>query len=233
MKLLMICTFVVLAGAFYVMSGGADFDAEATRLARIESSMKPKGIEIKAKPEPTVQSPAEQRGLTEITLTQDAAPAPVTMRAVEQIIRTELPQVNAPARPTEPVETAPLAVIEDTARSAEQEATAPSAEEDTITPSAVEPEEILPSLVDNQIVVTPLDVSDEVITLPAGSDIRAVSGDRVNLREGPGTNYSVIDQLVRGDKVEVLQDEGEGWVKLRPVGGGTIGWMASFLLTDG
>ena len=88
-------------------------------------------------------------------------------------------------------------------------------------------------MVDNQIVVTPLDINDEVITLQDGSDIRAVSGDRVNVRDGPGTNYSVVNQLVRGDKVEVLQDAGDGWVKLRPVDGGPVGWIASFLLTEG
>ena len=66
-----------------------------------------------------------------------------------------------------------------------------------------------------------------------GIDIRAVSGDRVNVRDGPGTNYSVVNQLVRGDKVEVLQDAGDGWVKLRPVDGGPVGWIASFLLTEG
>jgi uncharacterized protein YgiM (DUF1202 family) len=146
------------------------------------------------------------------------------MSAVEEIIRTELPQVNAPTPPIEPVDTAPLAVVEDIAPREEEEATVLSAEE---------PKEILPSLVDNQIVVTPLDINDEVITLQDGSDIRAVSGDRVNVRDGPGTNYSVVNQLVRGDKVEVLQDVGDGWVKLRPVDGGPVGWIASFLLTEG
>jgi hypothetical protein len=223
-KLLIICTFVFLAGAFYVMSGGGDFDAEATRLARVESLVKPKGIEIKAMPAPTLQSPAEQIRLTEITLPETEAQASVSMSAVEEIIRTELPQVNAPTPPIEPVDTASLAVVEDIASSAEEEATVLSAEE---------PEEILPSLVDNQIVVTPLDINDEVITLQDGSDIRAVSGDRVNVRDGPGTNYSVVNQLVRGDKVEVLQDVGDGWVKLRPVDGGPVGWIASFLLTEG
>ena len=96
MKLLIICTFVFLAGAFYVMSGGGDFDAEATRLARVESLVKPKGIEIKAMPAPTLQSPAEQIRLTEITLPETEAQASVSMSAVEEIIRTELPQVNAP-----------------------------------------------------------------------------------------------------------------------------------------
>ncbi|MEO1555213.1 MAG: SH3 domain-containing protein, partial [Pseudomonadota bacterium] len=62
---------------------------------------------------------------------------------------------------------------------------------------------------------------------------RSVSGNSVNVRGGPGTNFSVVNRMVRGDKVEILQDPGQGWVQLRPVGGGPVGWMADFLLSDG
>ena len=53
------------------------------------------------------------------------------------------------------------------------------------------------------------------------------------MRGGPGTNYAVVNRMVRGDKVEILQSPGDGWVQLRPVGGGPVGWMAEFLLGDG
>ena len=64
-------------------------------------------------------------------------------------------------------------------------------------------------------------------------DIRAVSGNRVNLRGGPGTSYAVMGQLTRNAKVEILADPGTGWVKLRPLAGGPVGWMADYLLTNG
>ncbi|WP_226624323.1 SH3 domain-containing protein [Alloyangia pacifica] len=57
------------------------------------------------------------------------------------------------------------------------------------------------------------------------SDLRQVTGSRVNLRYGPGTDYSVVGQLAEGDEVEVLSDPGDGWVKLQARNGGTAGWM--------
>lgn len=61
-------------------------------------------------------------------------------------------------------------------------------------------------------------------------DFRRVSGNRVNMRNGPGTEYSVIGKLVRGNDVQVLQDPGFGWVKLQVVETGRVGWMSASLL---
>jgi hypothetical protein len=63
-------------------------------------------------------------------------------------------------------------------------------------------------------------------------DIRWITGSRVNMRNGPGTQYSILDKLVEGDEVEVLDDLGNGWVKLRTINEGRVGWMADFLLSD-
>ncbi|SMC66079.1 SH3 domain-containing protein [Primorskyibacter flagellatus] len=77
---------------------------------------------------------------------------------------------------------------------------------------------------------------DAEIATPAVSDaameIRAVNGDRVNMRDGPGTNFSVLGSLGRGVAVEVLQETGDGWVKLRVADTGRVGWMADFLLSS-
>lgn len=64
-----------------------------------------------------------------------------------------------------------------------------------------------------------------------GTDIRQVTGNRVNVRGGPGTDFDVVAQAVLGDEVEVIIDDGTGWVQLRFEGGQT-GWMADFLLSD-
>jgi hypothetical protein len=63
-------------------------------------------------------------------------------------------------------------------------------------------------------------------------DIRAIAANRVNMRNGPGTNFSVIRKMTRGTEVEILFDDGTGWVKLRPSEGGPVGWMAGRLLTS-
>ena len=43
----------------------------------------------------------------------------------------------------------------------------------------------------------------------------------------------VLARLPRDTKVEILADPGTGWVKLRPLTGGPVGWMADYLLTNG
>lgn len=61
-------------------------------------------------------------------------------------------------------------------------------------------------------------------------DLRKIRVARVNMRNGPGTHYSVLSKLMRGDQLQVLRDPGNGWVKLRVVDGGRIGWVAASLL---
>ncbi|WP_375174728.1 SH3 domain-containing protein [Pseudooceanicola sp.] len=64
------------------------------------------------------------------------------------------------------------------------------------------------------------------------TDLREVTGNSVNMREGPGTRFSVVDQLQRGDAVEVLDEPGNGWLKLRVAESGQVGWMADFLVSS-
>jgi hypothetical protein len=97
---------------------------------------------------------------------------------------------------------------------------------------------ILPSLIENAAPqggqVTPVDFSSDAPAAPtAQRETRRVTGNRVNVRGGPGTDYSVVNRLVRGDEVIILEDPGNGWVRLRPASGGTVGWMAEFLLSEG
>lgn len=68
-----------------------------------------------------------------------------------------------------------------------------------------------------------------VFLQPRDADMRVVTGNRVNMRSGPGTSFGVMGSLVRGDEVEVISDEGIGWVKLRTLDG-RVGWMADSLL---
>jgi len=61
------------------------------------------------------------------------------------------------------------------------------------------------------------------------TDIRSVSGSRVNMRQGPGTNYGVVATLTRGMETEVLEIL-NGWARIRVVENGNVGWMAERLL---
>ena len=197
-----IVTFGFLAFAFYEMSGGADFDAEETRLSRIEA---PVVVEEETLAPIAVAdvAPALPENVTRVSL---------NLNSVNDVLRPQRNVRTTAARPR-PTE-------------AEVTETALSEEEPTI---------ILPSLIVDAAVITPVDfnapAAEEAVA--TARDVRAVSARSVNVRGGPGTNYSVVNRLTRGAEVEVLQDPGNGWVKLRPLNGGTIGWMADYLLSEG
>ncbi|MCC7321971.1 MAG: SH3 domain-containing protein [Rubellimicrobium sp.] len=63
------------------------------------------------------------------------------------------------------------------------------------------------------------------------ADLRVVTGNRVNLREGPGTGHAQIGQLTSGTILEVVETTADGWARIMVQGSGETGWMsASFLM---
>lgn len=54
-----------------------------------------------------------------------------------------------------------------------------------------------------------------------------VTGDRANVRQGPGTNHSVIFQLSKDDSCRLLSKQ-EKWFEIQTVDG-RKGWVAAFL----
>ncbi|WP_299599720.1 SH3 domain-containing protein [uncultured Tateyamaria sp.] len=196
-----IITFGFLAFAFYEMSGGADFDAEQTRLSRIELP-----VEVKQE-----------------TLTQVAV-APAAPAVPENVTRVSL-NLNSVSDVLRPQRTVQTTAARPRAVEAESETDIALSEE--------EPTIILPSLIVDTAIITPVDFNAPEAAADPSKDVRAVSARSVNVRGGPGTDYSVVNRLTRGAKVEVLQDPGNGWVELRPLNGGTIGWMADYLLSEG
>ena len=65
----------------------------------------------------------------------------------------------------------------------------------------------------------------------AGVEIGVViSGENVNVREGPGTNFAAISSLPPGQSVSILEaDATNGWLKIRLPGGGE-GWIFAQLI---
>lgn len=195
-------TFVFLAFAFYELSGGTEFDSEQLRLSRVEA-------------------PAE----TDATDVKD----PATAVATQDVTRVALSLTSvSDVQPSATPRTAPVSVVPD-AKPILSEA-----------PPAV----LLPSLIVDRTEISPVDFgrTDEVFSDPQPEetiaadpsifDVRSISGSSVNVRGGPGTGFAVVNRLERGDLVEILQNPGSGWVQLRPLDGGPVGWMAEFLLSD-
>lgn len=106
-----------------------------------------------------------------------------------------------------------------------------------IEPAATDPAPVVvPVALETEIAVeTPEPVlvpSSERLSDPEPqSDLRFVDGDRVNVRGGPGTDYAVVGKLFRNDMVEILADEGNGWLHLRDTVTGEEGWIADWLVT--
>ncbi|PRY20275.1 SH3 domain-containing protein [Aliiruegeria haliotis] len=60
--------------------------------------------------------------------------------------------------------------------------------------------------------------------------ILTVTGNRVNVRSGPSTQYRVVGSVVLGDEVELVSFEDDGWARVR-MGGGDTGYMSRQFLS--
>jgi uncharacterized protein YraI len=58
-----------------------------------------------------------------------------------------------------------------------------------------------------------------------------ISGDAVNVRSGPGTNYSIVSKLNKGDRVVILSEE-FGWVKIE-MPSATFSWITADFVKRG
>lgn len=56
-----------------------------------------------------------------------------------------------------------------------------------------------------------------------------ITGSRVNVRTGPGTNYPMITQVDKGTEV-TIKDQAFGWYKVLLSDGTTTGWVAGWLV---
>lgn len=218
-------SFAVLAWLFYEMSGGSDFVPFQAR--EISPSRITQTVLDGAQPASSDAQPQ--------------APVSLSLASVEDVLSGGTTQ---PARTVAPLEdddadaetATPAPDVPNTVLDVEEAALATAitdalaASEDTpIVPE--DAQEALPSILD---LGAGLALTTLPETLPSSSeetaDIRRVTGDRVNVRGGPGTSFDVVFQLLRDDTVEVLEDGGDGWVRMRAVASGDDGWIADFLL---
>lgn len=201
---LAVVTFGFLGWAWYELSGGADFEPGTNSLrvlAKVETEELPPAVSA-----------------VEVAGTQ-AAPilkgSDVVTESAPQVTRStnsgvELAKVSAASFPAQ---SRIVTVVPHPGR-------------------IKTPETVVP-VVSNSAVVqgdTLVGTSTTSVEPVVEIDYRRVTGNRVNLRAGPGTSFGVVDTLRRGDEVEVLQDPGTGWVKLRSFEGNSIGWMSGQFL---
>lgn len=67
---------------------------------------------------------------------------------------------------------------------------------------------------------------------PAPPAVRYVAATAINVRQGPSTGQPVVGRLTRNEAVSVVEDTGDGWLRIRIEGDGIEGYVAARLLTD-
>lgn len=190
-----------LAWAFYEASGGRDFEPEEP--ARVAKYKAIEAERVEARLATMKQHKAVMREKAEQRRASKAEqPSPQPMPAAQQEAEASVI----------------LALLPTTTRSTPPEA-----------PAATGPS--LQTYMPDAGVTTP--GLNALVSPEPGSqrDLWQVRSGRVNMRDGPGTNYPVTGKLTQSDRAVVLQDPGHGWVQLEVVEGGAIGWVSARLLS--
>ncbi|WP_323766059.1 SH3 domain-containing protein [Marinovum sp.] len=239
MKTYVWLTFAFLGWGYYEASGGADFKpgpdtAQSSGLiAAAEAETQQPALQQVASaetpPRGTVQRQLESALLTALrdkhpaTSTQSlsnvqavsfAAEAPVTEATVQPGAKTIAP----PMRPddlVEVAETIELAIGPNTA-----------AAPDASPRPRLRPRELAGAPTGAMPTISTRGDVDAAPQFETGR----ITASRANMRMGPGTNFPVLRAMTSGAQVRILRSGPGGWVKLKSMEDGRIGWMAGSLV---
>lgn len=198
-----ILTFLFMGFVFYELSGGSDFVPVADE-KRAALDAEREALRL-AEAEQNAERNAQQ--LAQRQASQDDVALPQITLASAVVQDQAQPAILPAVATVQSLSSAQPAVSAEKARIVTDAAPTQPVQSDTaVTDTVVAEAEITP-------------------------DLREVTSARVNMRNGPGRKFSIVGKLNGGDQVQVLQDDGSGWVKLKVVETGRIAWMADFLLT--
>ncbi len=199
MRVFIILSFLFLGWLYWELSDGSAFEPEA-----------PPGAVAEAPPEPA-EPPA-------------TAPAEAEVEALAAAAEVPAPAPEEPAAPAPPA--------------AEVEVTRGDASLDTIAAAASRPLPEAPSVplapVEALAALAPDlarpvgETVEAALAEEGAAALRQVTGDRVNMRAGPGTGFEVVGQLTAGQMAEVLEADGN-WLRVRGEDGAE-GWMSARFL---
>ena len=200
MNRFIVLSFLVMGWGYYELSGGADFVPEQRPVvARAPDPL----------PEPQSE-PATEPAVAVATAAEDETDP---LDSVTVVTRADTEALDA------------LPEAEDTAAAA-------AATPDTLELDADSVADALAQALADPVVNTgepePLPEEQTASAPPTAADLREVTGDTVNLRDGPGTNFNVVDRLSRGTVISVLDTGPDGWVYVEI--NGLTGWMSSDFL---
>lgn len=209
---LIVSTFGFLSLAWYQMSGGADFQP-GTQTAGLPSLSFPDDSGATSADAAAPQVARADLSGADLTSVAKVAGAS-TGSADSDVIAPKLDVTLAAAAGTPKAAVAPEKAVEVAALDTRTDAVVATSSSNAVV----------------QRVVFGGAAQDQPEAADAAMDLRLVTGNVVNVRNGPGTGYSVVNQLRRGEEVKVLTDPGDGWVKLQAVETKRIGWMSARFL---
>ncbi|WP_371228813.1 SH3 domain-containing protein [Roseovarius sp. 2305UL8-3] len=246
----MLLTFAFLGWSFYVLSGGSEYEPVANSIQARAAS----GIDTVAEVQVATLDPVESaetdapevsRAATlsdlaansesgddrfQITLAStsgsDAVMPALTSAEPEVISASYDTPVEDAAQPSQDALNAAVAdaLSGDVARASSDTSTW---SENGVLQTEVFSLETYSQAVDSGIVMA----SSNAVLASESTDHREVTGNVVNMRAGPGTEFQAVGKLSKGTKIAVLDEPGNGWIMLEVIETGETGWMADWLLT--
>ena len=109
-------------------------------------------------------------------------------------------------------------------------------EEPEVTRAAlISPVEVATPVVEAATQPAPAPEPVVVVAAPAPEPERIiwyVTGSRVNVREGPSTDYGIMGKVIYGEAAEIISDPNSDWVKIRIEGDGVEGFIMKRFMTD-
>lgn len=197
-------TFAFLGSAFYFLSGGADY---APAPNSIQARAQTEGSTLFAWPDPAPKV-AQAQFAEASPDTADATGNSTVSRAVASLNDLSL---AAKAQPG--------AVRLQLASGDSRQFSTPQPTKAASQPGTDTSDDIASAIAREVVATSPI------------ADVRKVTGASVNMRSGPGTKFGRLARLKGGTRVAVLRDPGDGWLKIRVVETGRVGWMADWLVT--
>lgn len=206
-----VTSFALLGLAFYVLSGGADYEPAPGSLQAMADRPQPQGRTAPERPAPP------SRSLAEIEATMD------NLRRTEAKTETEeLPVTLAATR----MDGAGLIAAE--ANRPKGELLSLDLPDDPMTMTR---DIAVDTLAEGNGVESALAVA---LGQPRyeSSDLRWVGETMVDLRAGPGLSFDTVTRITKGTEVVVIEDPGHGWLKVQVTGDYQTGWVAEWLLVE-
>lgn len=207
-------SFLFMGWAFYELSGGADFEPPRAMPAESVQTADVQPDATAVAPQTPETSPVPR--VRTVSVAADGAQTPAVRLRAETNTQADAPQ---PA-----IDLPRLGLASGTTDADGFDSPVTLASLDAESLQIGNPLDTFQPSVANTVVDAP--VVEEV-----PMDLRTVTGSRVNMRNGPGTTYSILARLLQGSEVEVLSDPGDGWLQLRVVDSGQVGWMAASLVS--